>query len=324
MIRGCVLLIALTLCQTATAEPQNLDWVALDGGCFQMGESRVYREEAPRHEACIDAFEITRTEITMAQFSAFVRETNYVTRAERGWQASDPTGPGIDLPPGSAVFQPLEGSRPRDLNWWRWIDGASWRRPGGPGSPTPPPHHPVTQITREDANAFAVWAGGRLPTEAEWEYAARGGLDGDLLAWDAAETRAQHEMANTWQGVFPVVNTKADGFESTAPVASFPANGFGLHDMIGNVWEWTATPYAPSHADRDRALAGETGLDFAQPNIAVGTIKGGSYLCAASYCYRFRPAARQAQDLAYGTSHVGFRIVRTPQTKSGPDRSEPS
>ncbi|MEL7539587.1 MAG: formylglycine-generating enzyme family protein [Pseudomonadota bacterium] len=324
MIRRSLLLIGLVAYQTAQAEPANLDWVTLDGACFQMGETRLYPEEAPRHEACVDAFEMTRTEITVAQFSEFVRATDYVTRAERGWQASDPTGPGIALPPGSAVFHPLESSRPQDLNWWRWVDGANWRHPAGPGAPTPPSDHPVTQMTRDDANAFAQWAGGRLPTEAEWEYAARGGLDSELLAWGAAERQAQHDMANTWQGVFPVVNTKADGFDDAAPVASFPANGFGLHDMIGNVWEWTATPHAPSHAAGDRALAGETGLDFAQPDIAVGTIKGGSFLCATSYCYRFRPAARQAQDLAYGTSHIGFRIVRTSQTRNGPGRPEPS
>lgn len=313
MIRRLALLTSLICIQTAEAEPVSLDWVALDGACFQMGETRVYREEAPRHEACVDAFEITSTEITVAQFTEFVDATGYVTRAEQGWQDSDPDAPGIPLAPGSAVFQPLAGSRPRDLNWWRWVDGANWRHPAGPGTQAAPTDHPVTQITREDANAFATWAGGRLPTEAEWEYAARGGLEGTLLAWPEAERQARHDMANTWQGIFPVANTKADGFEGTAPVGSFPANGFGLYDMIGNVWEWTATPYSPSHSEGDRTRAGQAGLDLSQPGIAVGTIKGGSFLCATSYCYRFRPAARQAQDLAYGTSHVGFRLVRSPK-----------
>lgn len=276
-----------------------------------MGETRVYREEAPRHESCVDGFDITRTEITVAQFTEFVQATGYQTRAERGWAASDPDGPGIDLPAGAAIFQPIEGVRPRDLNWWRWVEGANWQAPRGPGSEAPQADHPVTHVTRDDAMAYAAWAGGRLPSEPEWEYAARGGLDGELYAWTEAENIALKDRANTWQGVFPIVNSEDDGFAGVAPVATYLANGFGLYDMIGNVWEWTATPYTPTHSDLDRDRAGETGLDLSQPGIPVGTIKGGSYLCASSYCYRFRPAARQAQDLAYGTSHVGFRIVRS-------------
>nr|WP_233343134.1 formylglycine-generating enzyme family protein [Hyphomonas sp. Mor2] len=311
MIRSiaCAFLL-LALEQTASA--QALDWVPLEGACFQMGETRIYREEAPRHEACVSAIEITRTEITVGQFAAFVAATGYQTRAEAGIDPEALGASALPLPPGGAVFQPIEGSRPADLNWWRWVEGANWRRPNGPDKAAAPDDHPVTQMTRADAAAYAEWAGGRLPTETEWEYAARGGLDGTVLAWADAERSAVKDKANTWQGIFPVVNTQEDGFESTAPVASYPANGFGLHDMIGNVWEWTATPYAPSHAERDRQLAGATGLDLSQPGVPVGTIKGGSYLCATSYCYRFRPAARQAQDLAYGTSHVGFRIVRDP------------
>lgn len=297
--------------QTALlASAQGLDWVSLDRACFAMGETRVYREEAPRHEVCVSGFDITRTEITVAQFAEFVAATGYQTHAETGGVSDAAQAPGMTLPPGGAVFHPMEGSRPADLNWWRWVDGAYWHRPEGPDAAEAAPDHPVTQITQQDAKAYAIWAGGRLPTEAEWEYAARGGLDGELLGWPEAERAARKDKANTWQGVFPVVNTEDDGYAGVAPVGSYPANGFGLHDMIGNVWEWTATPYAPSHAERDRALAGAAGLDYAQPGIAVGTIKGGSYLCASSYCYRFRPAARQAQDLGYGTSHIGFRIVR--------------
>ena len=257
-----------------------------------MGETRVYPEEGPVHEICVDGFDIARTEITNAQFSEFVDATGYVTRAEKGWRADEDGGPGVDLPKGAAIFDPPEGVRPRNLNWWRWVEDATWRHPNGPGSDAPDPAAPVTHVTLGDAQAFAMWAGARLPSEAEWEYAARGGLEGQVLAWGDAEREARSHMANTWQGLFPIANTKDDGFEGPAPVGSFPANGFGLHDMIGNVWEWTATPYAPSHAERDRELAGETGLDVSQPGIAVGTIKGGSYLCATSYCYRFRPAAR--------------------------------
>ena len=293
------------------AEQPSLDWVPLKGGCFQMGETRVYAEEAPRHEVCINAFEITRTEITRAQFARFVTQTGYVTRAEKGWSASDPGGPGTDLPPGAAVFQPADGQPARNLNWWRWIEGVNWRYPDGSDSNEPPKDFPVTYVTREDAMAFAAWAGSRLPTEAEWEYAARGGLDGTLFAWPDAEREARQYKANTWQGLFPVADTADDGFAGLAPVASFPPNGFGLHDMIGNVWEWTATPYTPTHKASDKQRAGILGLDASQPGVAVGTIKGGSFLCARSYCFRFRPAARQAQDLAYGTSHIGFRVVRT-------------
>ena len=295
------------------AEQTPLDWVPLKGGCFQMGEARIYSEEAPPHEVCIDAFEISRTEITRAQFARFVAQTGYVTRAEKGWSASDPDGPGIDLPSGAAVFQPATGQPARNLNWWRWIEGASWRSPNGSASKESPADFPVTHVTREDAIAYAAWAGGRLPSEAEWEYAARGGLDGALFAWPDAERNARQHKANTWQGLFPVADTADDGFAGLAPVASFPPNGFGLYDMIGNVWEWTATPYAPSHDPRDVELARDRGFDGSQPVFPVGTIKGGSYLCARSYCFRFRPAARQAQDLAYGTSHIGFRIVRDTQ-----------
>jgi len=302
--------IAAVLNLQGMAAAQSLDWVSLAGGCFEMGETEIYPEEAPVHDACIAPFEITRTEITVAQFREFVSATGYRTRAERGGASPDASDTAEPLPTGGAVFSPRQDSRPRDLNWWRWEAEASWQYPNGLDQGAAIESFPVTQITQADAQAFADWAGGRLPTEAEWEYAARGGLNGTLLAWDEAERMALHERANTWQGLFPIVNTEADGYAGTAPVGTYPANGFGLYDMIGNVWEWTSTPYAPSHSDRDRDLAGASGLDFAQPGVSVGTIKGGSYLCAQSYCYRFRPAARQAQDLAYGTSHIGFRLAR--------------
>lgn len=286
-------------------------WADLPGGCFPMGEERVYREEGPVHEACVEPFAIMTTEVTNADFAAFVAATGYVTRAERGWRAGEAHGPGIDLPPGSAVFSPRPDVAARNLNWWQLVDGANWRQPLGPDSDhRPPPDAPVVHVTRADAEAYAEWAGGRLPTEAEWEYAARGGLDGQIYAWGDAERVALETRANTWQGIFPVADTGDDGHKGIAPVASYPPNGFGLYDMIGNVWEWTSTPYAPSHAAADRARAGADGLDPSQPGVAVGTVRGGSFLCARSYCYRFRPAARQAQDLAFGTSHVGFRIVR--------------
>ncbi|WOE75524.1 formylglycine-generating enzyme family protein [Alterisphingorhabdus coralli] len=298
-------------CSPAPEENSEPQWVALSGGCFQMGESRIYPEEGPVREACVAPFEMMRHEVTNAQFAAFVDATGYKTRAERGWSADEADGPGVDLPPSSAVFAPSAEQRQENLSWWRLVEGAYWQRPFGPDrDDEPDPQAPVVHITREDAQAYAKWAGGRLPSEAEWEYAARGGLDGKLMAWEDAEAAAVTQKANTWQGAFPAYDAASDGFAGVAPVGSFPANGFGLYDMIGNVWEWTATPYAPDHSDDARARAGVNGLDPAQPGASVGTIRGGSFLCAKSYCYRYRPAARQAQDLSFGTSHIGFRLVR--------------
>jgi len=288
----------------------SIEWVALSGACFSMGENRIYPEERPVVEACVEPFEITATEITNGQYQKFKEATGYSTRAERGWSDADPTGPGISIKPSSAVFKP-GGDLRSPLSWWHLVEGANWTAPEGPDSNIAArQNHPVVHLTREDAQAYASWAGGRLPTEAEWEYAARGGLDGALLAWEDVEHNALQDRANTWQGLFPVIDKAEDGYAGTAPVATYPANGFGIYDMVGNVWEWTSTPYAPSHNTHDRIRVGDVGHDPNQPGIPVGTIKGGSYLCAKSYCYRFRPAARQAQDLIFGTSHIGFRVVR--------------
>lgn len=309
IIRTASLVMALAVSGEAL-QAAELDWVSLSGACFTLGEDHTYPEERPARQECVDAFEITRTEITNGQFAAFVAATGYKTRAERGWQAFEPGAGGIAAPPGSAVFSPTARAVVSNLDWWRYVEGANWQAPFGPDSAVPDVDAPVVHITKEDADAFAKWAGARLPTEAEWEFAARGGTDGQLNSWADAEALAKTLKANFWQGLFPVMDAGQDGYEGIAPVASYPANGFGLHDMIGNVWEWTASPYTPSHADRDRALAGANGLDFNQPAVAVGTIKGGSFLCATNYCVRFRPAARQAQDLGLSTSHIGFRLVR--------------
>lgn len=288
-----------------SAQAITPDFVALDGACFEMGETRIYPEEGPLSEVCVAPFEIARYELTHGEFARFVEATGYVTRAERGWRADEPDGPGVDLPPGSAQFTPP--TNPAEaMNWWRYEEGVSWRTPNGVDGAEPDPNAPVVHLTRADAQAYADWAGARLPSEAEWEYAARGGLDGALYTWDEAEQIALSDRANTWEGLFPVVNTADDGYAGLAPVGSYPPNGFGLHDMAGNVWEWTASPYTPRHDH----VVGPNGLDPNQPGIAVGTIRGGSYLCARSYCYRFRPAARQAQDLAFGTSHIGVRLAR--------------
>jgi len=286
------LLVALALTGCADPVSTKTDWVALPSGCFEMGQADGYPEERPVRESCVDAFQMSRTEVTNAQFAAFVAETGYVTLAER---ADKNNG----LPKGSAVFDPRPHSG--DLSWWRFMEETSWRRPAGPGGRKAKPRDPVVHVTKVDAEAYAAWVGGRLPTEPEWEYAAK------------ANTQASTDrpLANTWQGVFPTNNTEEDGYRGIAPVGSFPPNSWGLHDMLGNVWELTSTPYSPSHAENDRELAGPNGLDFNQPDTAVTTIKGGSFLCSDNYCSRFRPAARQAQARSLSTSHIGFRVVKS-------------
>jgi len=276
-----------------------------------MGEDSIYPEEGPVKTTCIKPFEIWSHEVSNLEFSKFVSETGYVTRAEKGWRAANADGPGIDMVPASAVFDPTNIDK--GLGWWRLMEGANWRNPLGSGKAGYLAATPVVHITRKDAEAYAKWAGGRLPSEAEWEFAARGGLNGELMGWAEAEAAALQDRANTWQGVFPVINSAEDGHDGVAPVGSYPANGFGLYDMIGNVWEWTSTTFYPTHKPEKGSEIYPNGYDPKQPNIAVGVIKGGSFLCADSYCYRYRPAARQPQDLIFGTSHIGFRIVRDVQ-----------
>ncbi len=307
-------ILALSACQANETPAPSIQiepakWVSLKGGCFKMGETRVYREEGPVTEICLDPFEIWSHEVTTAEFAKFVKETNYKTRAERGWRAEEPEGPGIDMSPSSAVFVPPK-AQPRSMNWWQLVDGANWKRPFGPEKTSSKETEPVIHVTRADAAAYAKWAGGRLPTEAEWEYAARGGIDGQLLSWEKAEDKALEDQANTWQGVFPVINAAEDGYVGLSPTGAFPPNGFGLYDMIGNAWEWTSSSFYSSHEPGETKTLKPDGYDPAQGDIAVGVIKGGSFLCNKSYCYRYRPAARQAQDLIFGTSHISFRIVR--------------
>jgi sulfatase modifying factor 1 len=295
------------------------------GATFLMGSDRHYPEEAPAHRVTVDDFWIDRDPVTNAEFDRFVRDSGYVTLAER---PLDPAHyPGVAshlLQPSSLVFSPpgppVESATWQE--WWRLVPGASWRRPYGPGSSCRDLQaHPVVHVAFEDALAYARWAGKDLPTEAEWELAARGGLEDAEYAWgDTFAPDGQH-MANTWQGRFPHENTALDGFERTSPVRSFPPNGYGLYDMIGNVWEWTCDFYAPRHAPpagkpccvprNPRNSNPETSLDPALPAYTIPRrlIKGGSHLCAPDYCRRYRPAARQAQAIDSPTSHVGFRCV---------------
>jgi formylglycine-generating enzyme required for sulfatase activity len=264
----------------------------------------------------LDAFAIDRYEVTNARFAEFVDATDYVTVAERPLDPADfPGAPAANLVPGSLVFTPTPG--PVDLRhmsqWWTWTPGASWRAPEGPGTSVEDRReHPVVHVANEDAEAYAAWTGARLPTEAEWEFAARGGLERAEFTWGDEARPDGRIMANTWDGLdFPWRSTGESGFLRTAPVGSFPPNGFGLYDMAGNVWEWTADWWADQTADSGKPCCAASSLDPAQPQFRVPrkVIKGGSHLCADSYCLRYRPAARRPQMIDTGMSHVGFRCA---------------
>ncbi|KQX05816.1 MULTISPECIES: formylglycine-generating enzyme family protein [unclassified Leifsonia] len=295
--------------------------VLLQGGTFTMG-SLFYPDESPVHERTVAAFEIDRHPVTNAQFAAFVDATGYVTVAERPLDPAD--FPGVDpadLVPGGLVFHPTPG--PVDLRdwrqWWTWGAGASWRHPFGPESSIDDRlDHPVVQVSFEDASAYAAWVGKRLPTEAEWEFAARGGLDGALYTWGDAPDAAGELGGNHWQGSFPYLNTGANGWVGTSPVGTFPPNGYGLYDCAGNVWEWTTDYYTERHIVPGSRFA-EAG---ARPNLLAAAsaepgsriprraLKGGSHLCAPEYCLRYRPAARSPQADDSATTHIGFRCAR--------------
>lgn len=300
--------------------------LCIPGGAFRMGSDAHYPEEGPQHPVRVDGFWMDAAAVTNAEFAAFVAATGYVTVAER---PLDPAAyPGADaamLVPGALVFRMTEGPvDTRDIsNWWHWTPGACWHAPEGPGSTIEGREaHPVVQVAHEDAGAYAAWAGKALPTEAEWEFAARGGLDGAEFAWGDELAPDGVHLANTWQGPFPWRNFEADGFAGTCPVRSFPPNGYGLFEMCGNVWEWTADWWSTRHeasaespccAPRNpRGPAMEGSFDPAQPAFRIPrkVVKGGSFLCAPSYCRRYRPAARHAQMVDSGMSHIGFRCVR--------------
>jgi len=302
-------------------------WVP--GGMFAMGSNDFYPEERPVHRVVVDGFWIDRHPVTVREFRRFVAETGHVTVAERPLNPADyPEADPELLVPGSLVFRPTDG--PVDLrnwaNWWEYLPGAKWSQPEGPGSSVAGrQRHPVVHIAPEDAEAYATWAGKSLPTEAEWERAARGGLEGAVFAWGDEFTPGGRMMANTWQGEFPWQHFRTDGYERTSPVGSFDPNAYGLYDMTGNVWEWTADFFTPHHSDEamspccvpqnprvrepgDSLVAGQPGA-----HIPRRVIKGGSHLCAPNYCLRYRPAARQAEAVDTSTGHIGFRcVVRQP------------
>jgi sulfatase modifying factor 1 len=302
---------------------RDKDMVWVEGGTFVMGSDHHYPEEAPAHEVAVNGFWIDRTTVTNADFMRFAQETAYVTLAERPANPADYPGAKPELlAPASVVFQQPRGrvDVANHFNWWAYVPGANWRHPRGPGSSLAGLlEHPVVHVAYEDAAAYAAWRGKELPTEAEWEFAARGGLDEAEFVWGDVFKPAARSMANTWQGEFPWQNLAEDGFEWTAPVASFPPNGYGLYDMAGNVWEWTTDWYlehaalknACCRAHNPRGGELEQSFDPRMPAVRIPrkVVKGGSFLCAPNYCLRYRPAARIAQPIDTSTCHVGFRCV---------------
>lgn len=294
--------------------PVGMSWI--EGGVFAMGSQAAYREEAPVRDVTVDGFWIDTLETTNAAFAQFVDETGYVTVAERTPNPDEiPGAPPEMLKPGSAMFrQPASLMSREILQWWIYMPGANWRHPQGPDSSIEGRmHYPVVHIAFEDAQAYADWAGRSLPTEAQWELAARSRSDGSTYAWGEERVPEGKHMANTWQGIFPIQNTSEDGYVGASPVGCFPPNAYGVYDLIGNVWEWTADYYAPGHDTAEtmnpQGPPAEQSHDPRQPGFAVRVIKGGSFLCAPNYCMRYRPSARQAQDTGLGSDHIGFRTA---------------
>lgn len=285
--------------------------VHIKAGSFAMGQDAIYAEEGPIRQTRVNAFWIDPHEVTNRQFAEFVAATSYVTVAEK------PVDPGLFnvpadhippdmLKPGSAVFTPPKTQSNHYYDWWEYLPGASWRKPYGPNGPDAQENEPVVHLAWPDMIAYADWRGGRIPTEAEWEYAASAG---------GAKTTQQPaaDAANSWQGAFPVQNDGSDGFKGIAPVGCFQPNSFGLYDMVGNVWEVTSDYFRPGHDPKDndnpRGPSENSAYDPANPDFPSRVMKGGSYLCAPNYCQRYRPESRQGRDTGMGASNVGFRLV---------------
>ena len=332
-----LMMFMLSAVDPPVANPDGMVWIP--GGRFQVGsESENARpEERPVHRARVTGFFMDQHEVTNDQFAEFITDTEYVTVAERPIKWADlaaqlppdtPEPPPEMLQPGGLVFiPPKEQIGLRDhTRWWIWKTGASWRHPEGPGSSLEGRgDHPVVMIAWEDAEAYASWAGKRLPTETEWERAARGGLEGADYVWGSESPTKGPSRANIWQGQFPVENTRVDGFVRTAPVGSYAPNGYGLHDMAGNVWEWCSDWYRPdAYRGREMELQVDpsgphASLDPSEPNVPKRVTRGGSFLCHESYCLRYRPSARIGTAVDSGMSHLGFRCVKDVETDGSSD-----
>lgn len=308
-----------------SGRPPAKDMVWVPGGTFLMGADHHYAEEAPAHTVTVNGFWMDKYLVTNAQFQKFIKATGYVTFAERPVNPDNYPGAQPELlQPSSCVF--VKPDRPVDrgshYNWWAYIAGANWRHPEGAGSSIKGrDNHPVVHVTYEDVEAYAQWIGKAIPTEAEWEFAAWGGQDYAEFAWGDELHPKGKMMANTWQGEFPWENLRTDGYEGTSPVGVFPVNGYGLYDMIGNTWEWTTDWYQEHNQIKNESCCGtlvnprggepEASYDPQMPDVKIPrkVIKGGSFLCAPSYCRRYRPPARMAEPIDTSTSHLGFRLI---------------
>ncbi|MFI8660411.1 formylglycine-generating enzyme family protein [Rhodococcus qingshengii] len=319
----------MTMPHSTATPPKNMSLIP--GGTYWMGSEDFYPEERPVHQVTVDGFWMDTTAVTVAEFRRFVKATGHVTTAEIAPDPADyPDADPALLVPGSLVFTSPPGPVSLDdyTQWWSFTPGADWRHPEGADSNIGGrERHPVTHVSYFDAQAYAAWAGKELPTEAEWEFAARGGLDRQAYVWGDHDSPGGRPGGNVWQGQFPWENLLEDGYERTAPVGKFRPNGYGLFDMAGNVWEWTADHYTSDHARSSKNVAPASSCciprnpraEFATEALvgepyARRVIKGGSHLCAPNYCLRYRPAARQGESEESSTCHVGFRcILRIPQ-----------
>lgn len=301
----------------APAAPATNQMAWIPGGTFWMGTEQGHSDESPMHQVTVSGFWMDRTEVTNEEFAKFVAATGYETVAERKPDPRDfPEAPPEALVPGSAVFTPPTERVPLEefYRWWRYLPGANWRQPEGPGSSIAGKEkHPVVHISWEDASAYANWAGKRLPTEAEWEFAARGGLERQPFVWGETQVPDGKWAANIWQGDFPLKNEVTDGFASTAPVGSFAPNGYGLYDMAGNVWEWCWDWYRPDYyasSPKANPQGPPDSFDPNEPNMPKRVQRGGSFLCSDVYCSGYRPSARMKASPDTGLSHSGFRCVK--------------
>jgi sulfatase modifying factor 1 len=326
LLRGCALFaLIFPLSIFAADPPPGMVWIP--GGTFQMGSASGPADCRPIHAVTVDGFWMDATEVTNAEFQQFVDATGYVTVAERAASPQEfPEGVARDLvasikepiEPGALVFSPPPKvtSLSDFFQWWHWQPGANWRHPEGPESSIADRmNHPVVQVAWEDAAAYAKWAGKRLPTEAEWEYAARGGLDRATYVWGNQREPNGQPMANIWTGEFPTENSVKDGFARSAPVKSFPPNGFGLYDMSGNVWEWTADWYRPDfykNSPEKNPPGPSDSYDPGEVGLPKKVMRGGSFLCSDSYCLGYQPGIRSRTSPDTALQHLGFRCVRSP------------